>query len=318
MPNPAATTPQGAVPCKTAPMSALDEMRDLLNRHSRPDMSTPIGGIHACSFARPTAPTVGMSGTVLAVIAQGGKRLALGERLYEYGPGEYLVTSADLPVTGHVLETREPTLGFGMTLAPSAIAELLLEADPRDLPAPARTATPGIAVSTASPALLDAIVRLLRLLDEPADRKILAPMAKREILWHLLRGEQGASIRQLGLADSGLAHINRAVQQIRENYATAFRVEDLAETAGMSASAFHRNFQTVTGMSPIQFQKRIRLQEARLLLAARPSDITGVGLSVGYESPSQFSREYRRMFGTPPSKDTQLRTPTAELNQALP
>ncbi len=301
-----------------ASMSALDEMRELLNRHARPDMSTAIEGIRVCKFNHPNASAAGMSGTVLAVIAQGGKRLALGERLYEYGPGEYLIASADLPVTGHVLDTGQPTLGFGMTLAPSALAELLLEADPRDLPATPRAASPGIAVSTASPSLLDAIVRLLRLLEQPADRKILAPMVKREILWHLLRGEQGVAIRQLGLADSGLAHISRAVRQIRENYANAFRVEDLAEIARMSVSAFHRNFQTVTGMSPIQFQKRIRLQEARLLLASRPSDITGVGLSVGYDSPSQFSREYRRMFGTPPSKDTQLRTPPADLVTALP
>ncbi|MCK9927008.1 AraC family transcriptional regulator [Frankia sp. Mgl5] len=286
-------------------------MRDLLLRHARPDMITPIDGIQACRFDHPNAPTAGMSGTVLAVIAQGGKRLALGERLYDYGPGQYLVASADLPVTGHVLDTGQPTLGFGMTLSPAAIAELLLEANPHDLPAPARTAPAGIAVSTAPPPLLDAVVRLLRLLDRPADRKILAPMVKREILWYLLRGEQGAAIRQLGLADSGLTHINRAVQQIRENYATAFRVEELAGIAGMSVSAFHRNFQTVTGMSPIQFQKHIRLQEARLLLASRPSDITGVALSVGYDSPSQFSREYRRMFGIPPSKDARLRTASA-------
>jgi AraC-like DNA-binding protein len=205
-----------------------------------------------------------------------------------------------------------------MTLSPAAIAELLLEADPHDLPPPARSAAAGVAVSTATPQLLDAAVRLLRLLDHPADRKILAPMIKREILWHLLRGEQGSAIRQLGLADSGLTHINRTVQQIRENYATAFRVEDLAGIAGMSVSAFHRNFQTVTGMSPIQFQKRIRLQEARLLLASRPSNITGVGLSVGYDSPSQFSRDYRRMFGTPPSKDAKLRALPAEHVHALP
>ncbi|NJQ01843.1 AraC family transcriptional regulator [Streptomyces zingiberis] len=302
-------------------MAALDDMRKLLNRHARPDMSTAIDGIRVCKFTPSGASVAGMSGTVLAVIAQGGKRLALGERLYEYRSGEYLIASADLPVTGHVLDTGDtgqPTLGFGMTLAPRALAELLLEADPRDLPATPRTTSPGIAVSTASSPLLDAIVRLLRLLEQPADRKILAPMVKREILWHLLRGEQGAAIRQLGLADSALAHINRAVRQIRENYATALRVEDLADIAGMSVSAFHRNFQTVTGMSPIQFQKRIRLQEARLLLAGRPSDITGVGLSVGYASPSQFSREYRRMFGTPPSKDIHLRTPPAELVTALP
>ncbi|POX58623.1 AraC family transcriptional regulator [Streptomyces sp. Ru62] len=281
----------------------LDEMRELLNRHARPDFTTAIDGVQACRFDQRSAPAAGMSGTVLAVIAQGGKRLALGERLYEYGPGQYLVSSVDLPVTGHVIDTGQPTLGFGMTLDPADIAQLLLDADPRDLPAPAPTAPVGIAVSQAPSELLDAIVRLLRLLDRPADRKILAPLVKREILWYLLRGEQGPAIRQLGLADSGLAHISRTVRQIREHYAETFRVEDLAQTAGMSVSAFHRNFHAVTGMSPIQFHKRIRLQEARLLLASRPSDVTGVGHTVGYASSSQFSREYRRMFGAPPSQD---------------
>ncbi|MFF0465010.1 AraC family transcriptional regulator [Streptomyces mexicanus] len=298
---------------------SLDEMRALVDRHARPDLSTAIDGVQACRFDRRSAPAPGMSGTVLAVIAQGGKRLALGERLYEYRAGQYLVTSVDLPVTGHVIDTGQPTLGFGMTLDPADIAQLLLDADPRDLPAPAPTAPAGIAVSQASPEMLDAVVRLLRLLDRPADRKILAPLVKREILWHLLRGDQGPAIRQLGLADSGLAHIRRAVQQIREHYAESFRVEDLARTAGMSVSAFHRNFHAVTGMSPVQFLKRIRLQEARLLLARRPSDVTGVGHTVGYASASQFSREYRRMFGTPPSQDAaRLRSDPPVSAAALP
>ncbi|MEU8952029.1 AraC family transcriptional regulator [Streptomyces sp. NPDC048489] len=285
---------------------AVEELRELLNRHARPDLSTAIDGVQACRFEHASPPVAGMSGTVLAVIAQGGKRLALGDQIYEYGAGQYLVASVDLPVTGHVVDTSEPTLGFGMTLEPGEIAKLLVEADPRDLPVPPRMAPPGLAVSTASPELLDAIVRLLRLLDQPADRAVLAPMVKREILWRLLRSEQGPAIRQLGLADSGLAHISRAVRWIRVNYADAFKVEDLARRVGMSVSAFHRNFQSVTGMSPIQFQKSIRLQEARLLLAGRPSDVTGIGLAVGYDSPSQFSREYRRRFGVPPSQDTAL------------
>ncbi|MEW2572017.1 AraC family transcriptional regulator [Streptomyces sp. NPDC047070] len=298
----------------------LEEMRKLIGRHARPELGTTVEGVQLCRFGPSSAPAAGMSGTVLAVIAQGGKRLALGEQLYEYGPGQYLITSVDLPVTGHVMETDEPTLGFGMVLAPGEIAELLLEADPRVLPPVTEDAPTGIAVTQAPTELLEAIVRLLRLLDRPADRPILAPMVKREILWHLLRGEQGSMIRQLGMADSGLSHIGRAVRWIHGNYATAFRVEDLARIAGMSVSAFHRGFHAVTGMSPIQFQKRIRLQEARLLLARRPSDITGVGLTVGYDSASQFSREYRRMFGTPPSQDAaRLRArPTAETVSALP
>jgi AraC-like DNA-binding protein len=155
------------------------------------------------------------------------------------------------------------------------------------------------------------VVRLLRLLDEPRDRAVLAPLVKCEILWRLITGEQGETVRQLGLADSSLSHISRAVRWIREHYAQPFRVEDVARLAGMSVSAFYRNFQAVTAMSPIQFQKQIRLQEARLLLATRPGDVTGVGHRVGYDNPSQFSREYRRQFGAPPSQDA------ARLRQAV-
>jgi AraC-like DNA-binding protein len=161
----------------------------------------------------------------------------------------------------------------------------------------------GLSVNDAPDELLDAIVRLLRLLDRPRDRGVLVPLVKREILWWLITGEQGDIVRQLGLADSNLNHITRAVRWIRQNYAQQFRVEQLAQLSGMSVSAFHKNFQAVTAMTPIQFQKHIRLQMARLILANRPSDVTGVGQSVGYESPSQFSREYRRLFGEPPSRD---------------
>jgi AraC-like DNA-binding protein len=246
-----------------------------------------------------------MSGTVLAVIAQGSKRLALGDRVYEYGAGQYLVASVDLPVTGQFTQadTELPALGFGLVLEPSTVAELLLQAGPGDTPRTGGAAPSGITVSDAPPALLDAVARLLRLLDEPRDRAVLAPLVTREILWRLITGEQGATVRQLGLADSSLSHISRAVRWIREHYAEAFQVEDVARLSGMSVSAFYRNFQAVTAMSPIQFQKQIRLQEARLLLATHPGDVTGVGHRVGYDNPSQFSREYRRQFGAPPSRD---------------
>jgi AraC-like DNA-binding protein len=286
---------------------SLDELRDVLDSHARPDLSTAIDGVRICKTDHAVAPESAMSGTVLAVIARGGKRLALGEHVYDYRAGQYLVASVDLPVTGHVIDATpgHPTLGFGMTLEPAAIAELLLQAGPGDLPRSPGTPRPGIAVSDAPDELLDAIVRLLRLLDRPRDRKALTPLFKREILWRLMTGEQGDVVRQLGLADSSLNHITRAVQWIRENYTRPFRVEDVAQLSGMSVSAFHRNFQTVTGMTPIQFQKHIRLQAARLLLANRPNDITGVGHRVGYDSPSQFSREYRRQFGAPPSLDAE-------------
>jgi AraC-like DNA-binding protein len=286
---------------------SLAELGKLLDRHARPDLTTAIDGVWICKTAHTDSPESGMSGTVLAVVAQGGKRLAMGDRVYDYGVGQYLVASVDLPVTGHVIAATpdHPTLGFGMTLEPAAIAELLLQTGPADLPRSPGRARPGIAVSDAPDDLLEAIVRLLRLLDRPGDRKALAPVFKREILWRLMTGEQGDVVRQLGLADSSLNHITRAVQWIRENYTRPFRVEDVAQLSGMSVSAFHRNFQAVTAMTPIQFQKHIRLQAARLLLVNRPNDITGVGHRVGYDSPSQFSREYRRQFGAPPSLDAE-------------
>ncbi|MET8088575.1 AraC family transcriptional regulator [Micromonospora sp. NPDC005220] len=283
----------------------LDELRALLARHARPDMSTALDGVLISKVDEQTAPTTSMSGTVLALIAQGAKRMALGDRVYEYRAGQYLVASVDLPVTGRFTQAsaHSPALGFGLVLHPATVAELLLQAAPGDLPPLPGGAPSGMVVSDAPDELGDAVVRLLRLLDRPRDVTVLAPLIKREILWLLLSGEQGAAVRQLGLADSSLSHIARAVRWIRDHYAEAFRVEDLARLSGMSVSAFYRNFQAVTAMSPIQFQKQIRLQEARLLLATHPNDVSGVGSRVGYESPSQFSREYRRQFGAPPSQD---------------
>ena len=207
-------------------------------------------------------------------------------------------------VAGHFVDTAGPSLGFGMTLEPAVIAELLLQTGPGKPPRSTGTAPPGIAVSDAPEELLDAVVRLLRLLDRPGDWKALVPLVKREILWRLMTGEQGDAVRQLGLADSSLSHIERAVRWIREHYTQPFRVEELAQ---------------LSGMSPIRFQKQIRLQAARLLLANRPNDVTGVGQRVGYDNPSQFSREYRRQFGAPPSVDAvRLRSGTGPAPAALP
>jgi AraC-like DNA-binding protein len=299
----------------------VDQLRELLERHARPGLDTAIDGVRVCASGYGAAPESSMSGTVLAVIAQGGKRLALGDRFYDYRAGQYLITSVDVPVTGHVIEAEpgRPALGFGLTLEPAAVAELLLQAGPGDLPRSAGSARPGIAVSDTPAELLDAITRLLRLLDRPRDRKVMVPLVKREILWLLMTGEQGEMVRQLGLADSSLSHVTRSVRWIRENYTRPFRVEDVARLSGMSVPAFHRNFQVVTGMSPIQFQKHIRLQAARLLLASHPGDVTGVGHRVGYGSPSQFSREYRRLFGAPPSVDAaRLRSGNGLAAAALP
>ncbi|MEV0728270.1 AraC family transcriptional regulator [Polymorphospora sp. NPDC050346] len=290
----------------------LGELRGLLSRHARPDAGTVIEDLLISKVEKSAPPSPSMSGTVLALIAQGTKRIALGDRVYEYGAGQYLVASVDLPVTGHFVDAgpERPALGVGLILRPAAVAELLLAAAPGDLPPVDGGAPSGIAVSDAPDELLDAVIRLLRLIDKPRDRTVLASLIKREILWRLVTGEQSAVVRQLGLADSSLTHIARTVRWIREHYRQSFRVQDLAQLSGMSLSAFYRNFQAVTAMSPIQFQKQIRLQEARLLLATDSNDVTGVSRHVGYDSPSQFSREYRRQFGVPPSQDARQREST--------
>ncbi|MGI5237826.1 AraC family transcriptional regulator [Dactylosporangium sp. CA-139066] len=289
---------------------ALDELRRLLARHARPDLKTGIDDVLIFRADRPYPPAPAVYGRVLAVVAQGTKRVALGDRVYDYGAGSYLIASVDLPVTGHFIEAspERPGLGVGLNLDPAAVADVLLQAAPGDLPDDGADAPTGLAVSAAPAELLDAVVRLVRLLDHPRDIPVLAPMVKREILWRLVTGEQGAMVRQFGLPDSSLSHIARAVRWIRDNYMRRFRVEEVAQQAGMSVSAFHRNFQAVTAMSPIQFQKQIRLQQARLQLAADAGDVAAVGRRVGYGSLSQFSREYRRQFGAPPSQDaTRLR-----------
>jgi AraC-like DNA-binding protein len=288
----------------------LDELRALIDRHARPDLTTPIEGVLLSRVDRPSKPAVSMTGTVVALVAQGSKRLMLGDRVYDYGAGQYVVASVDLPIIGQFTEAsvERPALGFGLVLKPAAVAELLLQ----DSEIPPAGAAPAIAVSDATDDLVDAVVRLLRLLDSPRDRDVLAPLVIREILWRVITGDQGGTVRQLGLADSGLTQIARAVRWIREHYRQPFRVQDLASASGMSVSAFHRNFQAVTTMSPIRFQKQIRLQEARLLLATGPADVAGVGHRVGYDSPSQFSREYRRQFGAPPGQDA------ARLRDAVP
>jgi len=284
----------------------LDEICSLLARHARPDLRTAVDGVLIFRADQPYPPSPTTYGKVFALIGQGTKRCAVGDRLYDYGPGQFLVTSVELPVTSHFIRaSRErPGLGVGLTMDPAMVAEMLLLERPGDGgEAGGSSPSSGLAVNVASGDLLDAVVRLLRLLDRPADVDALAPLVKREIVWRLIRDDRGGVVRQLGLPDSSFSQIARAVRWIRDNYVERFTVEDLARQAGVSLSTFHRNFQAVTAMGPIQFQKQIRLQQARLQLAADPDDVAGVGRRVGYESPSQFSREYRRQFGVPPSQD---------------
>lgn len=290
-----------------ATSDVLHEIGSRIEAHARPDLMTPIDGLLVSNVATtPATPEYSVTHPLLVVMAEGGKRLLLGDQLIEYGPGDCLVITANLPVTGHWVDTDGTgrALGMGVVLRPAAIAELLLRAPAGRWP---RTApdTPAIATGVAEPELLDAAARMVRLLDHPADAQVLAPLITQEMLWRLLTGTLGGTMRQIGLADSDLSHISRAIARIRDNHAEPMRINDLARLSGMSASAFHRHFRAVTAMSPLQFQKRIRLQHARSLLVANPGDIAGVGHRVGYDSPSQFTREYRRLFGAPPGQDAE-------------
>lgn len=264
-------------------------------------MTTAIDGLLVSSVTD-TSPEYSLTEPLLVVMVRGGKRLLLGDRVVEYRGGEILVVTAQLPVSGHFIDcgAQSPALAVGLVLRAPAIAELLLH----ETSTPRRSGTQtAMATGRADPELLDAVLRMVRLLERPADAAVLGPLIEREILWRLLSGPSAGVVAQIGSAGSGLAYINRTIRWIRENYAEPLRIAELAAMAGMSPSAYHRHFRAVTEMSPLQFQKRIRLQEARALLVAQPGDIAGVGHLVGYDSPTQFSREYRRMFGAPPGRD---------------
>ena len=292
----------------------LDEIRAGITLHARPDLQTPIDGLLLSKVTATSAvQEYSLTEPLLVIMAQGGKRLLLGDRVYEYRARQCLVVTASLPVTGHYIDISEgaPSLAMGLVLRPATIAALMLQA-PTERWSRGTAGLPAIETGDADDDLLDAAARMLRLLDHPADAPVLAPLIEQEILWRLLTGPHGSTTRQIGMADSDLSHVSRAIHWIRDNYAEPMRVDHLARLASMSPSAFHRHFRAVTAMSPLQFQKRIRLQQARSMLVAHPGDVAGVGHHVGYDSPSQFNREYRRLFGASPGKDAQgLRTNTA-------
>lgn len=296
----------------------LAEISERIEKHARPDLQTPIDGLVLSKVAGSAAPNYALTEPLLVVMAQGGKRILLGDEVFEYRAGQMLIVTASLPITGHYLDTTQPSMGMGLVLRPAALAELALRTPVRPAPR-STTAEPAIAVADADAEMLDAVARLLRLIERPDDAPVLAPLIEQEILWRVLTGPHGATVRQIALADSALTYVNRAITWMRENYATPVRIEDLARMAGMSTSVFHRHFRAVTAMSPLQFQKRIRLQQARSLLVAQPGDVAAVGHLVGYDSPSQFTREYRRMFGAPPGQDAaRLRAAQAPEPASLP
>ena len=284
-------------------VDSLDELRTRIARlaHGSPCPSR-VEGMMVFSADRVTQPLGTVAEPVLALVAQGAKRSVLGDRVFDYRAGQYLVVTVDLPLVSQITEASadEPFLAFGLPLKAQVIAELLFETEPRRR-GPDTGA--GIATSDADSDLLDAIVRLLRLLEKPEDFRVLAPAVERELHWRLMTGPQGALVRQIGLADGRLALVSRAVRWIQTHYDQVIRMDDLARHVGLSVSSLNRNFRAVTALSPLQYQKQLRLQKARIQLMSAPHDVAAAGYAVGYDSPSQFSREYRRMFGVPPSED---------------
>jgi AraC-like DNA-binding protein len=284
-------------------MTFLAELQTRIARHADdPKVATLLPGVAIMASSTPTRPMGYVSEPAFAMVVQGAKRAVLGERTFDYSAGQYLIVSVDLPLTANIVKAspQEPFLALGLKLNAATIATLLVETG---VIRNNRTGPSAIAVSDLTDDFLDPVVRLLRLLDRPEDIPVLLPAIEREIYWRLVNGDQGAMIQQIGLADSRVAQVSKAIRWIRGNYTEVLGVEALAEMVGMSLTSFHRHFRAVTSLSPLQYQKQIRLQQARARLAANPKDIAAVGFAVGYDSPSQFSREYRRLFGVPPGED---------------
>ena len=239
---------------------------------------------------------------MINLILQGSKTMTVGDRTLRYDPATYFVMSIELPAVGavHPAETGEPYLAVSLTLDPTVLATLLA-----DLPKPMGRyeSDPGFSVAAITPELMDAWVRMLRLMGNPDAIAALAPAYEREILFRVLQGPHGWMLREIAAPDTAMARVSLAIQWIRRDFAEPIRVESLAQKAAMSVSAFHRHFKAVTTLSPLQYQKRVRLLQARTLMVASAKSVTAAAFEVGYESATQFTRDYARVFGLPPARD---------------
>jgi len=268
-----------------------------------------LEGLHLYRASRPTERISGVSNLSFCVIAQGAKEVLLGNRKYRYDPSRYLLATAELPVTGCVVDARpdEPYLSLRLDLDVAMVASVMVEAG---VPTPSGTCdAKALVVSVLEPGLLDAVVRLLRLLENPTDARTFAPLVKREIILRLLMGEQGGRLRCLPPLGGHSDRIAKAVERLQRDYRQPLHIESFARDLGMSSSGFHHHFKAVTDMSPLQFLKGLRLHEARRLMLDERLDATRAGLRVGYDDASHFSRDYKRLFGESPIRDVErLRT----------
>ncbi|MDR3439466.1 AraC family transcriptional regulator [Telmatospirillum sp.] len=265
--------------------------------------ATAIPGLFFHRRSSPSEPIHGFYEPVLAMVVQGAKQVFLAGETYHYDPAHYLVTSVDLPAVSRITEASPavPYLCLTIALRSRDIADLMGEAR---LPVPTTAPTcSGVSVSSLTLPLVDAVARLLGLLETPDDIPILAPLIEREILYRLLMGDQGSRLRQIATANSRTNQIAKAIDWLKERYADPLRIEDVARHVNMSQSSLHHHFKAMTALSPLQYQKHLRLQEARRLMLTERIDAASAAHRVGYESPSQFSREYSRLFGNPPMRD---------------
>jgi AraC-like DNA-binding protein len=277
----------------------VDRYTDNKGNGIHPTAIDPLFFMRECN---PIAAMHVVSEPLLAIVIQGKKEVWLNEEVYRYGVAQYLLVSIDLPLTGCVTEATltQPYLGFKLKLDPAELCEIIAQTN---LGIDQNESVRGWCVNDADLPLIDCAMRLTKLLEIPQDIPFLAPMIIREIYYRLLVGEQGEAVRQIATAGSNMQRIAEVIKHIKSAFTQPLRVEDLAEQANMSSASFHRHFKAVTSMSPLQYQKQLRLLSARQIMLAEDVDATQAAYQVGYESPSQFSREYARMFGAPPIRD---------------
>jgi AraC-like DNA-binding protein len=280
-----------------------EELTERINRTVSEDGAKEVlPGFFLARSSRPLQSLNTVYQPAFCFIAQGRKRALLGEEVFRYDPGHYLLFTVDLPLIFQIEKATpdEPYLGLRLDLDPSLVASVLVEADIKIKKGDA--STKAMDVHSIDANLLDAVVRLVRLADEPESSTVLAPLIVKEIIYRLLAGGQGARLGHL-LQSGDTQRISRAIGHLREHFDEPLKIDDFARQLGMSVSGFHHHFKSVTAMSPLQFQKQIRLQEARRLMLGEDLDAASAGFRVGYEDPSYFSRDYKKLFGSPPQRD---------------
>lgn len=307
LPDPINTIGGRLAPAQAATdVAAMEEQLATLRAHVARHIDgrlcdTIVPGVTLGFATEPSTPVATVYEPMVCLVIQGAKQVMIGERMLRYDPASCFIASLEIPASARIIEASpdKPFAAASLVLDREALAALIAE-----IPPAPEGETAGFAVSAVTPALLAAWIQLFALFDAPQDVAVLAGARKREIFYRLLQGPQGGVLRQIVRADSRLSQVRRAVAWIRAHYDAPLRIEALADLAGMSVPTFHRHFKAATAMSPLQYQKTLRLQAARRLMIA-DHDAAHAAYSVGYESASQFSREYARMFGAPPARDAE-------------